>query len=145
MGHHRLGSTRPSSPPPKEGTEPPSEPKHMAALYHWTSHAFKTMAIPEHPQPSKIIPWSAPRTMLNTTSGPSLQLLQDKKKKQCALPGPPQLDWHLQLLASLGSSICSGTGLLGSWFHSKSVIQSPSRSSTSSAGHFQTPTSGSVI
>ena len=32
-----------------QDTEPPSEPKHMAALYYLASQAFKTMAIPEHP------------------------------------------------------------------------------------------------
>lgn len=71
----------------------------------------------------QILPRSAPRTTSNATGRPSLQLLQAKEK--CAYPDPQQLGWHLQLLASHGSSICSRTGLLGSWIHSKSVIPSP--------------------
>lgn len=73
-----------------------------------------------------MLPWSAPRTILNATSSLSLQLLQTKKTH----PHVPnlvhkQLAQHLQLLASLGSSICSRNGLLGSWLHSKTVNPQP--------------------
>lgn len=52
----------------------------MAALYCLASHTFETMVTPEHPQPSKILPRSAPRTALSATSAPSLRLLPTKTK-----------------------------------------------------------------
>lgn len=69
-----------------QDTELPSEPEHRAALYFLASHAFETMVTPQHPQPTKILPWSAPRTTLIATSAPSLHLLLTKTKTSPHVP-----------------------------------------------------------
>lgn len=139
VGQHRLGSTGPSSPPP----EIQDLLQNLSTTTWHHTYLKPWQHLSTH---GKILPCSAPRTTLNATSSLSLQLLQTKKSHPHVLNLiHKELAWHLQLLASLGSSTCSRTALLGSWLHSKSVIHSPSRSTTSPAERFQTPTSGSVI